>query len=68
MCTSSGSVSRRHCTFINRGGKLHVRDDGSSNGTFVNEERVEESDLEIGDIVRLGQSRVSVGVPFPAKE
>jgi pSer/pThr/pTyr-binding forkhead associated (FHA) protein/tetratricopeptide (TPR) repeat protein len=48
------SVSRRHARIEVRGDDLWVRDLGSSNGTFVNSERVEERVLAHGDEVRFG--------------
>jgi len=48
------SVSRQHCEFLLEDGKVTVRDLGSSNGTFVNRERIEEAELSIGDLVAVG--------------
>ena len=48
------SVSRQHCEFVLEDGKVTVRDLGSSNGTYVNQERVEESELSAGDLVAVG--------------
>lgn len=44
-------VSSRHMELIYRNGKLVVRDNGSTNGTFVNGERVEQRELHPGDII-----------------
>lgn len=48
------SVSRQHCEFVVEDGKVTVRDLGSSNGTYVNKERVEEAELSAGDLVAIG--------------
>lgn len=48
------SVSRQHCEFVLEDGKITVRDLGSSNGTYVNKERVEESELSAGDLIAVG--------------
>ncbi|MCC2639142.1 MAG: hypothetical protein K0Q68_2861, partial [Moraxellaceae bacterium] len=45
-------VSRRHAELSIRGGKLWVKDLGSSNGTFVNGKRMEEVALKNGDEVK----------------
>jgi pSer/pThr/pTyr-binding forkhead associated (FHA) protein len=47
------SVSRRHCELI-RGQTLIVRDLASSNGTFVNNARVNEKELNPGDRLTVG--------------
>jgi len=49
------SVSRRHCHFDRRQGNWHIVDDGSTNGTFLNEEQVKGSgQLNNGDRVKVG--------------
>jgi diguanylate cyclase (GGDEF)-like protein len=49
------SVSRRHCHFDRRQGNWHIIDDGSTNGTFLNEEQVKGSaQLTNGDRVKVG--------------
>jgi two-component system cell cycle response regulator len=49
------SVSRRHCHFDQRQGAWHIVDDGSTNGTFLNEEQVKgSSQLNNGDRVKVG--------------
>jgi two-component system cell cycle response regulator len=49
------SVSRRHCHFDRRSGNWHIIDDGSTNGTFLNEEQVKGSaQLTNGDRVKVG--------------
>src|SRR5260370_20833978 len=49
------SVSRRHCTLrVHRSG-FSIRDEGSTNGTFVNDRRgTPERDLRSGDLLRVG--------------
>jgi len=48
-------VSRRHCEIIERNGRLVVRDLGSLNGTFVNNQRIEtEQVLEPDQLLTLG--------------
>ena len=50
----SGKISRHHCEIINDGSSLKIKDLGSSNGTYLNQEPVEESDLVAGDLVAVG--------------
>lgn len=48
------SVSRQHCELVQSGDRLSVRDLGSSNGTFVNREKVVEKVLKPGDLLAVG--------------
>ncbi len=49
------SVSAHHARIVVASdGTLHVEDLGSSNGTFVNDERTERASLRDGDVLRLG--------------
>ena len=47
-------VSRNHCELFESDGKLMVRDLGSLNGTFVNNERITESPLAPGELLTIG--------------
>ncbi len=49
------SVSRSHCKLINTGQSIMLRDLGSTNGTFVNEELVDEYVLRDGDFIKVGR-------------
>jgi pSer/pThr/pTyr-binding forkhead associated (FHA) protein len=48
------SVSSHHAELILKGNEVLVRDLGSTNGTFINGERVTEAMLKPGQILRLG--------------
>jgi len=48
------SVSRKHAHIEERSGKWWVVDDGSTNGTYVNDERVARHGLNTGDRVKVG--------------
>jgi len=53
------NVSRQHCQFEFDGVNLRVIDRGSSNGTFVNDQRVaDEVPLHAGDMIRMGETRL----------
>jgi hypothetical protein len=54
------SVSRNHALLDVRAGNLVVRDAGSTNGTFVNGERVQMRTLRPGDRVAFGKSEMLV--------
>jgi len=58
------TVSRSHCLLIAGGGDVTLRDLGSINGTFVNDEAVSESAaLRDGDELQLGDSRFLISIP-----
>lgn len=54
------TVSRDHAAFDVDGRRLHLRDLGSTNGTYVNGERLDEIDLEPGDEVFIGRFHFTV--------
>ena len=49
-----GDISRKHCRLIKDGNVLKLEDLGSSNGTYRNGERIQETELSPGDTVQLG--------------
>ena len=51
----SDLISRHHCAIMIEEGYIALRDFGSKNGTFVNDERVcGEQELKLGDRVKVG--------------
>jgi len=58
-------VSRRHATLLKNDTGYGIRDEGSSMGVFVNHQRITESPLRDGDIIRVGDSLYSF-VDLPA--
>lgn len=48
-------VSKLHCTIFYRDGRIFVKDLNSTNGTYVNEEKVSERELLDNDVVSLGK-------------
>jgi FHA domain len=56
-----GEVSRLHATVRPAGDGIEIEDHGSTNGTFVNENRIAEpTALSSGDTVRVGQTTLEV--------
>ena len=49
----SHGVSREHAAVVREGRTTRIRDLGSTNGTFVNGQRVKEADLHDGDMVQV---------------
>jgi predicted component of type VI protein secretion system len=64
---AEGSVSSHHCEILLNGTEVVVHDLNSTNGTFINGEKVSESVLKPGQILRLGQveMRLETDVPAP---
>jgi len=63
-------VSRHHCELVKGDEELQVRDLGSSNGTYVNDERISQSVLKAGDRLSVGPVVFTVqvdGVPEKIK-
>src|SRR2546421_6953022 len=62
IAVKDSSMSGRHAEIRKSDGEIKVRDLGSANGIYLNGERVEEAELFDGDVLRLGQTPVRVGV------
>jgi pSer/pThr/pTyr-binding forkhead associated (FHA) protein len=60
------SVSSHHCEVLLRGNDVVVRDLNSTNGTFIGSERITESVIKPGQILRLGQIEMRLETDTPA--
>ena len=60
-------ISRAHATFSVQDGKVFLRDNGSTNGSFVNGERITQVELGPNDRVLLGTSIIKL-IPFAERE
>lgn len=66
------SVSSHHCEILLRGSEVLIRDLNSTNGTFINGEKVSEKVLQPGQVLRLGQIEMRLengdagSAPIPA--
>jgi diguanylate cyclase (GGDEF)-like protein len=49
------AISRNHCRILNTGKAVVLRDMGSTNGTFVNDQQVDEYLLRDGDFIKVGR-------------
>lgn len=54
MRVTSAEVSRRHCEITVDESEVTIRDLDSSNGTWVNAERVDRAELGAGDLISVG--------------
>src|SRR5258708_21179229 len=56
------SVSSHHCEVHLRGSDIFIRDLNSTNGSFISGNKIEESILKPGQILRLGQVELKLEV------
>jgi len=61
------SVSSHHCEILRKGSDVVVRDLNSTNGTYINGEKVTEAVLKPGQILRLGQIELRLETGAPAE-
>jgi pSer/pThr/pTyr-binding forkhead associated (FHA) protein len=61
----SSAVSKRHALFVRIGDRYAVRDLQSTNGTFVNGQRVVEQVLQDGDIIHFAHIEFCFRHPHP---
>jgi len=67
------SVSSHHCEVHLRGADILIRDLNSTNGTFINNDKISEAILKPGQTLRLGQVELKldtgegIGAPAAAK-
>lgn len=60
------SVSSHHCEVLLRGNEVIVKDLNSTNGTYVNGQKITEGPLKPGQILRLGQIEMRLETEAPA--
>jgi predicted component of type VI protein secretion system len=66
---SGSTVSQHHCALLIRGGQVFVRDFDSTNGTFVNQQRVQgERELVPNDLLQLGQLAFHIRIEYDGEE
>lgn len=65
---AEASVSSHHCEIMLRGNDVVIKDLGSTNGTYINGEKIEEAVLKAGQILRVGmiEMRLETGDPGPS--
>jgi pSer/pThr/pTyr-binding forkhead associated (FHA) protein len=68
---ADGSVSSHHAEIVLRGAEILIRDLNSTNGTFINNEKISESLLKPGQTLRFGQVELKIddgqpSAPAPA--
>src|ERR1017187_1977456 len=65
---TDGSVSSHHAEILLRGNDVVIRDLNSTNGTFINNEKISETVLKPGQTLRFGQVELKIddGKPVSA--
>jgi pSer/pThr/pTyr-binding forkhead associated (FHA) protein len=48
-------VSKLHCTIFSQGDRFFIKDDNSTNGVYVNNQKISEQEIKNGDIILLGK-------------
>src|SRR5688572_29107065 len=59
------SVSSHHAELTLKGNELHIKDLGSTNGTFINGEKIMEGVVKPGQILRLGMIEMRLETADP---
>lgn len=63
LVLSDVTISGLHCKILNEDGKIFVVDENSTNGTFVNDERIsEKAQIHHGDKLTLGKQEFNISV------
>jgi len=59
---SDGGVSRKHASLQVIGGEILFKDEGSHNGSLVNDQAVQSCSLVKGDVITIGQTKIRVDI------
>jgi pSer/pThr/pTyr-binding forkhead associated (FHA) protein len=62
------SVSSHHCEILLKGSEVMIQDLGSTNGSFINGERITEAVLKPSQILRLGQVEIRLEGDIPTTQ
>lgn len=68
MIVDAALVSRLHCRLEASDQHIEVIDLSSTNGTFVNDERIERASVSDGDRLRIGRVELTIGWDAPGSD
>ena len=60
LCLPVGCVSKNHAEIQCHGNQLQLRDLNSTNGTFLNDKKIDTAILEHGDIIDIGKHSLKI--------
>lgn len=66
ICFDNKVVSGRHASLSYRGGRWFLQDEKSTNGTFVNQKRINSVELSCGDTIFIMGLKIIIGKSFIA--
>ncbi len=62
ICINDNSLSKHHAKLLMIEGQWWIEDQNSSNGTWINSERINKACLDHGDIIRLGRVEMEYSI------
>lgn len=68
LCIDSPCITNIHAKILQNGRSFVLKDMGSAEGTFVNNQRITHKNIACGDILRLGDTELRVLNPFEDKK
>lgn len=66
LIISEPTVSKIHCMLYSKENKIYIKDNESTNGTFVNNKRITETEVKSNDVIFLGKKGI-INLTFRAK-
>lgn len=62
ICLPDNNISRRHALISRMGYRYVIKDQSSTNGTYVNGVRINQMDLVSGDVIKIGKTKLTFKV------
>lgn len=68
LALTDTAVSKRHLRVTAQGGRIHVKDLGSRNGTFLGGTRLVEAEVPLGVVINVGRSQIAIQSRWHVRE